>query len=97
MRKRIATIPGVAATIGQPLGHRIDHMLSGTRANIAIAFGSDLNRMFSIGNQIKSSIVDIPGLVDVNVEQQVEIPQVQIRANRKGPVWHYHAAVQRFY
>lgn len=83
VRKRIATIPGVAATIGQPLGHRIDHMLSGTRANIAIKlFGSDLNRMFSIGNQIKSSIVDIPGLVDVNVEQQVEIPQVQIRANR---------------
>jgi len=58
-------------------------MLSGTRANIAIKlFGNDLNRMFTIGNQVKNSIVDIEGLVDVSVEQQIEIPQIQIRANR---------------
>ncbi len=83
VRKTLAGIPGIAFTVGQPLGHRIDHMLSGTRANIAIKlFGNDLNRMYSIGNQVKSSIVDIVGLVDVNVEQQVEIPQIQIRANR---------------
>ncbi len=83
VRKTLARIPGIAYTVGQPLGHRIDHMLSGTRANIAIKlFGNDLNKMFSVGNQIKSSIVDIEGLVDVNVDQQVEIPQIQIRANR---------------
>lgn len=83
VRHTLARVPGIAVTIGQPLGHRIDHMLSGTRANIAIKlFGNDLNRMFSIGNQIKSSIVDIEGLVDVNVDQQIEIPQLQIRANR---------------
>lgn len=83
VRSKIAAIPGIAATVGQPLGHRIDHMISGTRANIAIkVFGTDLNKMFSIGNQIKASITDIKGLVDVNVDQQVEIPQIQIRANR---------------
>jgi CzcA family heavy metal efflux pump len=83
VRETIARVPGIAATVGQPLGHRIDHMLSGTRANIAIKiFGSDLNKMYVIGNQIKSSISDIEGLVDVNVEQQIEIPQLQIKANR---------------
>jgi Cu/Ag efflux pump CusA len=83
VRAKIAGIPGIAATIGQPLGHRIDHMISGTRANIAIkVFGTDLNKMFGIGNQIKASITGVEGLVDVNVDQQVEIPQIQIRANR---------------
>ncbi len=83
VRQTLAGIPGIAATVGQPLGHRIDHMLSGTRANIAIkVFGNELNRMFSIGNQIKAATTGIEGLVDVNVEQQVEIPQLQIRAKR---------------
>ncbi|HSO86535.1 MAG TPA: efflux RND transporter permease subunit, partial [Draconibacterium sp.] len=83
VRAKIAGIPGIAATVGQPLGHRIDNMISGTRANIAIkVFGSDLNKMFGIGNQIKASIADVEGLVDVNVDQQIEIPQIQIRANR---------------
>lgn len=83
MRERLAGIPGVAATIGQPLGHRIDHMLSGTRANIAIKlFGTELSRMFMLGNQIKSSIEGIDGLVDISVEQQVETPQLQVQANR---------------
>jgi Cu/Ag efflux pump CusA len=59
-------------------------MLSGTRANIAIKiFGTDLNRMYNIGNQIKASVAEVEGLVDVNVEQQIEIPQIQIRANRE--------------
>ena len=83
VRATLARIPGIAATVGQPLGHRIDHMLSGTRANIAIKiFGSDLNKLFAIGNQIKGSIAGINGLVDLNVEQQIEVPQIQIRANR---------------
>ncbi|MBP1666968.1 MAG: multidrug transporter AcrB, partial [Bacteroidetes bacterium] len=83
VRATLVRIPGIAATVGQPLGHRIDHMLSGTRANIAIKiFGSDLNKLFAIGNQIKASIAGINGLVDLNVEQQIEVPQIQIRANR---------------
>jgi len=83
VRNTLSRIPGIAFTVGQPLGHRIDHMLSGTRANIAVKlFGTDLNRMFALGNEIKSSIVNIEGLVDVNVDQQVEIPQIQTRANR---------------
>ena len=84
VRETLSHIPGIAFTVGQPLGHRIDHMLSGTRANIAIKlFGNDLNKMFAIGNQVKKSIIDVEGLVDVNVDQQVEIPQIQIRANRE--------------
>ena len=83
VRETISRIPGIAATVGQPIGHRIDHMLSGTRANIAIKlFGNDLNKMFIIGNQVKAAIIDVEGLVDVNVDQQVEIPQIQIKANR---------------
>lgn len=83
VRATLSGIPGIAFTVGQPLGHRIDHMLSGTRANIAIKlFGTDLNRMYATGNEIKAAISGIDGLVDVNVDQQVEIPQIQIRANR---------------
>ncbi len=84
VRKKLAGISGVNITIGQPIGHRIDHMLSGTRANIAIKlYGSDLNKMFTIANQIKSQISSIEGLVDLSVEQQVEIPQIQIKAKRE--------------
>ena len=84
VRTTLARIPGIAFTVGQPLGHRIDHMLSGTRANIAIKlFGTDLNKMFTLGNQVKSAVAGVEGLVDVNVDQQIEIPQVQIRANRE--------------
>jgi CzcA family heavy metal efflux pump len=83
VRASLARIPGIAVTVGQPLGHRIDHMLTGTRASIAIKlFGDDLTKLYSLANQIKTEIVGINGLVDVNVEQQVEVPQIQIRANR---------------
>lgn len=84
VRQKLNEIPGIAVTIGQPIGHRIDHILSGTRANIVIKiFGSDLNRLFILGNQVKSTISGIPGLVDVNVEQQTEVPEIQIKANRQ--------------
>ena len=84
VRAKLASIPGIATTVGQPLGHRIDHMLSGTRASIAIKlFGTDLSSMYMIGNRIKTSITGIEGLVDVNVEQQTETPQIQIRAKRE--------------
>lgn len=83
VRAKLANVSGVNITIGQPIGHRIDHMLSGTRANIAIKiFGTDLAKLFSISNEIKTAITDIDGLVDLSVEQQVEIPQIQIKANR---------------
>lgn len=83
VREKLGAVPGLAFTVGQPLGHRIDHMLSGTRANIAIKlFGTDLSQMFMVANQIKGSIVGIDGLVDVAVEQQTETPQLQVRAKR---------------
>ncbi|MDR0864500.1 MAG: efflux RND transporter permease subunit, partial [Candidatus Symbiothrix sp.] len=83
VREKLAFFPGIATTVGQPVGHRIDHILSGTRANIAIKiFGNDLNRLFTLGNQVKNAISDVPGLVDVNVEQQTMVPEIQIRANR---------------
>lgn len=83
VRLKMAGISGVNITIGQPIGHRIDHMLSGTRANIAIKiFGTDLSKLFSISNQVKNTIDGTKGLVDLSVEQQVQIPQVQIKANR---------------
>lgn len=83
VRQKLAAIPGIVSSVGQPLGHRIDHMLSGTRANIAIKlFGTDLNKMYIVGEEIKAAITHIDGLVDVSVDQQVEVPQLQIRANR---------------
>lgn len=83
VRERLASIPGIAATVGQPLGHRIDHMLTGTRAAIAIKiFGTDISELFMTANQLKDEISDIQGLVDLNVEQQTETPEIQIRPNR---------------
>jgi len=96
VREKIAGVSGANITIGQPIGHRIDHMLSGTRANIAIKlFGTDLNKLFSISNQIKSKIEGIEGLVDLSVEQQVEIPQIQIKAKREL-LNHYGIAIGEF-
>ncbi|HEX2787535.1 MAG TPA: efflux RND transporter permease subunit [Ignavibacteria bacterium] len=84
VRQKLAGITGVNITIGQPIGHRIDHMLSGTRANIAIKlYGSDLTKLYTLGNQIKGQIQNIEGLVDVSVEQQVDIPQIQIKPKRE--------------
>lgn len=83
VRHRLSEIPGIAATVGQPLGHRIDHMLTGTRAAIAIKiFGTDISELFMTANRLKDEIADIEGLVDLSVEQQTETPEIQIRANR---------------
>ena len=96
VREMLATIPGVATTVGQPLGHRIDHMLSGTNASIAIKlFGTDLSNLFMLGNQIQTTILGIDGLVDVSVEQQTETPQLQIRANR-GMLARYGITIEEF-
>ena len=84
VRRRLGVLHGVNIEIGQPISHRIDAMLSGTKANIAIKlFGPDLNRLFALGNRIKSSIADIDGIADLNVEQQIERPQLQIRPKRE--------------
>jgi CzcA family heavy metal efflux pump len=84
VREKTAGVVGANITIGQPIGHRIDHMLSGTRANIAIKiFGPDLNNLFTLSNQVKTAIEGTEGLVDLSVEQQIEIPQVQIKARRE--------------
>ena len=96
VRENHANVSGVNITIGQPIGHRIDHMLSGTRANIAIkVFGTDLAKLFSISNDIKREISGISGLVDLSVEQQIEIPQVQIKA-RRDMLNHYGIPVGQF-
>ena len=84
VREKLGTIVGANVEIGQPISHRIDAMLSGTKANIAIKlFGDDLNRMFTLGNEIKSAIQGIPGIADLNVEQQIERPQLVISPKRE--------------
>ncbi len=84
VRQKLGTIVGANVEIGQPISHRIDAMLSGTKANIAIKlFGDDLNRMFTLGNEIKGAIQGIPGIADLNVEQQIERPQLIISPKRE--------------
>lgn len=96
VRETLAEIPGLAASVGQPLAHRIDHMVSGTSASIAIKlFGTDLSKLFMMGNEIKSAISGIEGLVDVSVEQQTETPEIQIRAKR-GMLARYGITIEEF-
>lgn len=84
VRQKLSTLVGANIEIGQPISHRIDAMLSGTKANIAIKlFGDDLNRMFALGNEIKSNIQDVPGIADLTVEQQIERPQLTITPRRE--------------
>jgi len=84
VRGKLAVLPGVNIEIGGPISHRIDAMLSGTKANIAIKlFGSDLNRMYEIGQKIKTSISGVEGIADINVEQQVERPELNITPKRE--------------
>ena len=83
VREKLATIPGANIEIGQPISHRIDAMLSGTESQIAIKlFGDDLNHLYSLGSKIKQAISSIDGIVDVNIEQQIERPQLDIRPRR---------------
>jgi CzcA family heavy metal efflux pump len=83
IRTRLSLLPGVNVTIGQPISHRIDHMLSGTRANLAIKiFGEDLQQLRDIGTQVQTAIQDVEGLVDLSVEQQTDIPTVRVNFDR---------------
>ena len=84
VREKLSTIVGANIEIGQPISHRIDAMLSGTQASIAIKlFGDDLNEMFSIGNRIKAAVADVEGIADLNVEQQIERPELKIVPKRE--------------
>lgn len=84
VRNKLSTITGANIEIGQPISHRIDAMLSGTQASIAIKlFGTDLNHMFMLGNEIKAAISDVEGIADLNVEQQIERPELNIKPKRE--------------
>ena len=84
VRTKLSVVPGANITLGQPIAHRIDHMLSGTRANIAIkVFGPDLQNLFEIGKNIEEGIKDIEGIADVAVAQQIEVPQLRITPIRQ--------------
>lgn len=84
VREKLSVLAGANIEIGQPISHRIDAMLSGTQSSIAIKlFGTDLNRMFTIGNQIKEAVEDVEGIADLNVEQQIERPELKIVPRRE--------------
>lgn len=84
LREKLSKLPGVNIEIGQPISHRIDAMLSGTEAQIAIKlFGDDLNELFALGSQIKNVASTVPGVVDVNIEQQIERPEISITPRRE--------------
>jgi CzcA family heavy metal efflux pump len=83
MRRRLSIVPGMNITIGQPISHRIDHMLSGTRANIAVKiFGDDLPALRSIAKQVETVVREVPGAVDVSTEQQIDIPTLRVHFDR---------------
>ena len=83
LRKMLSVVPGTNITLGQPLGHRIDHMLSGTRANIAVKiFGPDLYKLRTVAEQVRKQMESVEGVVDLAVEQQIDVPQIRIKANR---------------
>ena len=84
VREKLSIVQGVNITLGQPIAHRIDHMLSGTRANIAIKiFGPDLQQLYEIGKNVEENITPIDGLADVAVDQQIEVPQIKISPKRQ--------------
>ncbi len=83
VRRRLASVPGVTTSVGQPISHRLDHMLSGVRAAIAIKIvGNDLATLRAEAERVHASITTIPGLVDVQVEPQVLVPQLQVEVDR---------------
>ncbi len=83
LRRGFATLPGTNVTIGQPISHRIDHMLSGTRANIAVkVFGDDLGTLRRLGERVREATSRVPGVVDLSLEQQMDIPFVRFVLNR---------------
>lgn len=85
LRNAFAAIPGTNVTIGQPIGHRIDHMLSGARANIAVKiFGPDLQGLRTVGAEVRDAMQDVPGVADLQLEQQLDVPQLRLDADRSA-------------
>lgn len=85
LRNSLASLPGTNVTIGQPIGHRIDHMLSGTRANIAVKiFGKDLQQLRAYSQIVKAEMQKVQGAVDVSVDQEMEVPQTKIKFDRSA-------------
>jgi len=85
IRNRATLIPGTTVNVGQPISHRIDHMLSRTRSNIAVKiFGDDLRTLRALAEQVRAATTDVPGVVDLSVEQQTDIPTVNVRFNREA-------------
>jgi len=83
LRRGFSTLPGTNVTIGQPISHRIDHMLSGTRANIAVkVFGDDLLTLRRLGEHVRDVMMQVPGAVDISLEQQMDVPFVRFVVNR---------------
>lgn len=82
VRQELSAVAGMNISLGQPIAHRIDHMLSGTRANIAVKIlGPDLGTLFRLGKEMRDEVKGIPGLVDLLLEQQIEVPQIRIIPN----------------
>ena len=89
IRDRLSLVPGTNITIGQPISHRIDHMLSGSRANIAVKiFGNDLSTLRALGGQVVAAVQGVPGLVDVALEPQANIPTVRVDFDRAALARH---------
>jgi CzcA family heavy metal efflux pump len=85
LRRQFATLPGTNVTVGQPISHRIDHMLSGTRANIAVkVFGDDLGTLRRLGERVRAAVGSVPGVVDLSLEQQMDVPFVRLVLNRSA-------------
>jgi CzcA family heavy metal efflux pump len=83
LRDALSAVPGTFIVLGQPISHRIDHMLSGTRANIAVKiFGDDLYELRRVAARVQAAVTDVPGLVDLSTEQQTDIPQITVRLDR---------------
>ncbi len=85
MREALAGLPGASVSIGQPIGHRLDHLLSGVRAQVAVkVFGPDLATLRATGERVRATLAGVPGMVDVSTEKQVLIPQVRVEVDREA-------------
>jgi CzcA family heavy metal efflux pump len=89
LRADLGAIPGMRIVIGQPISHRIDHMLSGTKANVAVkVFGDDLRELRRVAEQVRGVMETVPGVVDLNIEEQTDIPQLTVRFDREAAARH---------
>ena len=83
IRAKLATLPGVGVSVGQPISHRIDHILSGVQAQIAIkVFGDDLGTLRRLAAEVRDAVADIPGMTDVQIERVTLVPQIHVRFDR---------------